>query len=80
MSYELQRLASGSYDVLLQGVVIASLVRSRSKGNALWTVELLEEMRPSARPAPFRKQEHKFASLGEAREWLGITDFQDTFE
>jgi hypothetical protein len=35
-------------------------------------VELLEEMLPLERPAPFTDPEHTFASLGAAKEWLGI--------
>ncbi len=40
MIYKLSRLALGSYDVLLNGVIIASLVRSGETDNASWTAEL----------------------------------------
>ena len=70
MTYELSRLASGSYDVLLHGAVVASLVRSGQTESATWTVELLEEMLPGDMPAPFTEPEHTFASLEVARQWL----------
>jgi hypothetical protein len=41
VSYRLSKLASGSYDVLLNGIIIASLVRNGSTSNAPWTAELL---------------------------------------
>src|SRR5688572_29130646 len=41
MPYTLSRLAPGSYDVLLDGVIIASLVRSGETNRATWTAELL---------------------------------------
>ena len=77
MAYELQRLAPGSYDVLHYGVIIASLVRSNSKGDR-WTVELLEEMLPGERPEPFTEPEHTFGSLDEAQKWLSISGPIDT--
>jgi hypothetical protein len=80
MVFELQRLAPGSYDILRHGVVIASLVRSGSTSDATWTAELLEEMLPVERPAPFTNPEHTFGSLEEARQWLGIDDLQDAAE
>jgi hypothetical protein len=48
MTYRLSRLAPGSYDVLLNGVIIASLVRSGGKENTTWTAELLADL-PSVR-------------------------------
>jgi hypothetical protein len=74
MTYELSRLAPGSYDVLLHGAVVASLVRSGQTETATWTVELLEEMLPGDMPAPFTEPEHTFASLAEARQWLQEAD------
>ena len=65
MTYTLSRLAPGSYDVLLDGVIIASLVRSGSKSDTTWTAELLEDVHP--RPAPFTELEHQFGSLEEAQ-------------
>ncbi|WP_099515138.1 hypothetical protein [Microvirga ossetica] len=71
MAYKLSRLASGSYDVLLHGVIIASLVRSGETHHATWTAELLVNLPPGERPAPFTELEHAFGSLEEAQSWLG---------
>ena len=70
MTYELSRLAAGSYDALLYGTVVASLVWSGQTEGATWTVELLEEMLPIDMPVPFTEPEHTFDSLKEARHWL----------
>jgi hypothetical protein len=77
MPYTLSRLAPGSYDVLLNGVIIASLVRSGATDNATWTAELLVDVHPRRRPAPFTEVEHTFNSLEEARQWLGNAETQD---
>jgi hypothetical protein len=77
MSYTLVRLAPGSYDVLLDGVIVASLVRSGHTSNATWTAELLVDVHPRRRPAPFRDTEHTFGSLEEAQTWLGIAEISD---
>jgi hypothetical protein len=74
MNYRLSRLAPGSYDVLLNGVIIASLVRSSTSENATWMAELLVDLTPGERPAPFIEQEHTFASLRDAQQWLGIPE------
>ncbi len=71
MTYRLSRLAPGSYDVLLNGVIIASLVRNGLSDDETWTAELLVDLPPEERPAPFTEPEHTFASLDEARQWLG---------
>ena len=71
MTYRLSRLAPGSYDVLLNGVIIASLVRSGTSENATWTAELLGDLPPCDRPAPFTEPEHTFRSLKDAQQWLG---------
>ena len=73
-NYTLQRLAPGSYDVVLDGDVVASLVRSGQTSDATWTAELLEELPQGQRPAPFTEQEHAFFSLEEARAWLGVAE------
>jgi hypothetical protein len=65
MTYTLPRLAPGSYDVLLNGEIVASLVRSGETSNATWTAELLEEVHPRRRPAPFTEAEHTLNSLDE---------------
>ena len=77
VTYKLSRLAPGSYDVLLHGVIIASLVRSGQTDDATWTVELLADLPPWKRPAPFTEQEHTFDSLEEARRWLGNAEIRD---
>ncbi|MCJ2139480.1 hypothetical protein [Methylobacterium sp. E-066] len=76
MTYTVEQLAPGSYDVLLDGVVIAGLVRSvhRSGPSDTWQVELLDEMPASERPAPFANQRHVFKSRLAALEWLGIQE------
>ena len=56
MIYKLSRLAPGSYDVLLNGVIVASLVRSGDTDNATWTAELLLDLPPEERPAPSPRQ------------------------
>jgi hypothetical protein len=76
MTYRLSRLAPGSYDVLLNGVIIASLVRSGEMNDAMWTAELLVDLPPEERPAPFNEAEHTFGSLEEAQNWLGGADIQ----
>jgi hypothetical protein len=71
MSYKLTKLAPGSYDVWLNGEIIASLVRSGQTHDAIWTAELLEDLPSGEMPAPFTAPEHAFGSLDEARAWLG---------
>jgi hypothetical protein len=69
-----EQLAPGSYDVLLDGVVIAGLVRSVHQNGAsdTWQVELLDELPAAQRPAPFTSQRHMFKSRPATLEWLGI--------
>jgi hypothetical protein len=50
MPYTLSRLAPGSYDVLLDGVIVAGLVRSGTSTSATWTAELLVDVHPRRRP------------------------------
>ncbi len=72
MAYKLVRLAAGSYDVVLNGVIVASLVMSETPSRVrTWTAELLIDMPPEERPAPFVEVEHHFGSFEEARTWLG---------
>ena len=52
MPYTLSRLAPGSYDVLLEGVIIASLVRSGKTDNAAWTAELLVDVASEEKACP----------------------------
>lgn len=74
MTYTLVRLAAGSYDVVLDGSVVASLVRDPHPGTRLpkWHVELLEWMSSGAPPAPFLKPIHTFPSYLAAADWLGV--------
>jgi hypothetical protein len=79
MAYTLSRLAPGSYDVLLDGVIVASLVRNgRADRATTWTAELLEDVPSWRRPAPFTESEHAFGSLEEAQTWLGAAEIHDT--
>lgn len=78
MSYELIRLAAGSYDVVLNGVIVASLVRGFGD-NPSWTAELLVDLPPAERPAPFLELAHEFARLGEACRWLGHPEIQEEY-
>ena len=72
MAYRLAKLAAGSYDVILDGVIIAGVVRSPLPERVTWTAELLIDLAPADRPAPFTEPEHEFATLEEACRWLGI--------
>jgi hypothetical protein len=70
--YKLIRLAPGSYDVVRNGAIVAGVVRTETPSRVVtWTAELLDDLPPSQRPAPFTELEHQFASLEEARAWLG---------
>jgi hypothetical protein len=71
MTYSLSRLAPGSYDVLLDGQIIASLVKN-GNDTARWTAELLSDLSPAERPAPFLEIEHEFPNLEAAKRWLGV--------
>ena len=68
MTYTVERLAPGSYDVLLDGVVIAALVRvvSGTEPSDAWQIELLDEVPQADRPAPFTSQGHTFRSRAAA--------------
>ena len=71
--YKLIYLAPGSYDVFLDGVVVASLVQARGD-RPVWVAELLLDLPISERPPPFKRLEHTFTSLEEVRAWLGDAD------
>ena len=77
MIYSLSRLAPGSYDVLLDGVIVASLVGSGSSDNTKWTAELLADAPSWKKPAPITESEHTFGSLEEVRDWLGGAEIRD---
>ncbi|KQO66037.1 hypothetical protein ASF22_05045 [Methylobacterium sp. Leaf87] len=73
MTYELHHLAAGSYDLVHDGVVMGSVVRSVSRYGEPrgWHAELLEDLPPERRPHPFSKIEHRFTSLEAVTSWLG---------
>ena len=71
MTYSLIQLAPGAFDLLLNGEVVASVVRNGSYKPYSWTAELLEDLSPDQRPAPFTTIEHVFASLEDLCAWLG---------
>ncbi|MCJ2113322.1 hypothetical protein MKK64_19285 [Methylobacterium sp. E-025] len=64
----LDRLAVGSYDLVLDGVIVGSVVRevSADGGHRAWHVELLDDPPPDRRPSPFRKIEHTSPTLDAA--------------
>lgn len=70
MPYTLQRLAAGSFDLILDSKVVGSLVREVSKDGyeGDWTAETLTESPPY--PTPFTQETHKFTTLKAAADWL----------
>ena len=71
MEYRLIQLAPGSYDVLRHDKIVASVVRHGPRSHPKWTAELLEDLPPSGRPAPFTEPEHEFQSFEKTGEWFG---------
>ncbi|MCJ2038806.1 hypothetical protein MKK55_07530 [Methylobacterium sp. J-059] len=73
MTYTLHRLAAGSYDLVLDGVIVRSVVRevSADGGHRAWHAELLDHLPPDRRPSPFLEIEHAFPTLDAATVWLG---------
>ena len=73
MPYILHRLAAGSYDLLLKGMVVGSVVRElATSGNVRgWRAELMSGEPPL--PAPFTQETHEFKSFEAAVSWLGGT-------
>lgn len=76
MTFTVEQLAPGSYDVLLDGTIMASLVRSvhRHGPGDTWQIDLLDEMPAAERPPPFTEQRYIFKSRSTALEWLGIRE------
>lgn len=72
MTYTVEQLASGSYDVLLNGALVAALVQGIDGFDDGWRIDLLDEAPLSDRPAPFTTSCHTFRSLAAALDWLGI--------
>jgi hypothetical protein len=79
MAYKLHRLAAGSYDLLLHGKVVGSVVRNISASGEPrgWRAELIENLPPEQRPEPFTEAEHTFRTLNAAWTWLGDPDLID---
>jgi hypothetical protein len=73
MTYRLRKLAAGSYDVVLNGVIIAGLVRTDVRHQVTWTAELLVDLPSGQTPPPFTASEHDFATLEDACKWLGLS-------
>ncbi|MHC2104091.1 hypothetical protein [Methylobacterium sp. CM6246] len=73
MTYTLQRLAPGSFDLILDGKVVGSLVRDVSDDGheGDWVAETLVESPPF--PPPFERGKHAFPTLLGAAEWLDAT-------
>lgn len=74
MTYTLERLAPGSYDVVLNGEVVAALTRSFEGKEKVrhWLAELLTDEPATGRPMPFREAAHEFESFNDACDWLGV--------
>lgn len=77
MPYTLHRLAPGSYDLLLDGKVVGSVVRDITKGSLVrgWDAELLSAAPPL--PAPFTREAYRFGTLEAAVAWLGGASVED---
>jgi len=73
MAYTLHRLAPGSYDLLLDGKIVGSVVRNISAEGDIrgWRAELIEDLAPEQRPEPFTEAEHAFRTFNAAWAWLG---------
>ena len=76
MTYSLTKLAPGSYDLLLNGRIIGSIVRGGMAHEPVWIAELLTDLPPEQRPSPFTQLEHEFATFDEIRLWLGNPDIR----
>ena len=70
MTYSLSKLASGSYDLYLNGSLMGGVVRNGPFARS-WTAELLEDDPGDRMPKPFTKPEHRFPSLEAILDWLG---------
>ena len=70
MTYTLHKLASGSYDLHLDGELMGGVVRL-PKHSAIWVAEFLADLPPEMRPQPFTQAEHTFSTFEEVQQWLG---------
>jgi hypothetical protein len=74
VTYRLYKLAPGSYDIILNGVIIGGLVRSTTgRHDVTWVAELLIDA-DGERPSPFTQAEHEFPTLEAACRWLGVPE------
>ncbi len=62
MTYTVEQLAPGSYDVLLNASLIAALVRDADSGGSddEWRIDLLDEVPASERPSPLYRSATPF--------------------
>ncbi len=72
--YTVKELAPGSFDVLLDGSLVAALTRGIDGLGDGWRIDLLSETPQSVYPPPFEAQSHVFVSQRAALDWLGIGD------
>lgn len=77
MSYKLFKLAPGSYDLALNGVIIGSVVQD-PENPGIWSAELLIDPEPQNRPPPFTQLVHEFGSFEELRRWLGTPELKSS--
>jgi hypothetical protein len=77
MLYTLHRLAAGSYDLLLGGRVVGSVVRDVTKTGMVqgWRAELMSNELPL--PVPFTQGTHEFKTFEATVHWLGGVTLQD---
>lgn len=82
MNYTLHRLAPGSYDLVLSGEIVGSVVRELRTGidAPIWHAELLGDPPPERRPHPFSRIDHAFGSLDAVVIWLDGASVLDTVE
>ena len=77
MTWRIAKLAAGSYDIILNGVIIAGLVRTDVRHHVVWTAELLVDLPSEQMPLPFTAPAHEFATLEEACRWLGVIPYNE---
>ncbi|WP_264046181.1 hypothetical protein [Methylobacterium flocculans] len=72
MTYALHRLEPSSYDLVLGGAVVGSVVREIRDGigDDIWHAELLDDPAPEKRPPSFSRIDHTFGSLQAVVAWL----------
>jgi hypothetical protein len=73
-TYSVEQLAPGSYDVLLDGALVAAFVHGINGLDDGWRIDPLDEALSSDRTPLFSSQSHTFRSLPAALDWLGIRE------